>query len=45
MAKVPSIIAVADLRQDAAAALKHMRDSGEPIVITLSAAARRRLSW
>jgi prevent-host-death family protein len=34
MAKVPSIIAVADLRQDAAAALKRMRDSGEPIVIT-----------
>ncbi len=34
MAKVPTTIPVTDLRQDAAAALKRMRDSGQPIVIT-----------
>ncbi len=34
MAKVPASIAVTDLRQDAAAALKRARDSREPVVIT-----------
>ena len=34
MAKAPATIPVTDLRQDAAAALKHMRDSCRPIVIT-----------
>ena len=34
MAKAPATIPVTDLRQDAAAALKRMRDSGQPIVIT-----------
>lgn len=34
MAKVPAIIPVTDLRQDAAGALKRMRDSGQPVVIT-----------
>jgi prevent-host-death family protein len=34
MAKTPASIPVTDLRQDAAAALKRMRDSGQPIVIT-----------
>lgn len=33
MAKV-AVIPVTDLRQDAAAALKRMRDSGQPLVIT-----------
>lgn len=34
MAKVPEIIPVSDLRQDAAAVLKRVRDSREPVVIT-----------
>jgi prevent-host-death family protein len=34
MAKVPSIIPVSDLRQDAAAVLKRTRSSGEPVFIT-----------
>ena len=34
MAKVPDIIPVTDLRQDAAAALKRARQSRQPVVIT-----------
>ncbi|MFG0314953.1 MAG: type II toxin-antitoxin system prevent-host-death family antitoxin [Phycisphaerales bacterium] len=34
MGKIPMIIPVTDLRQDAAAALEQVRESGEPIVIT-----------
>ena len=34
MAKALAVIPVTDLRQDAPAALKRMRDSGQPIVIT-----------
>jgi len=34
MAKVPDIIPVTDLRQDAAAALKRVRASNQPVVIT-----------
>jgi prevent-host-death family protein len=34
MAKMPDIIPVTDLRQDAAAALKRVRASKQPIVIT-----------
>ncbi len=34
MAKVPDIIPIADLRQDAAAALKHVKSSRQPVVIT-----------
>ncbi len=34
MAKAPATIPVTDLRQDAAAALKRIGDSGQPIVIT-----------
>ena len=34
MGKIPMIIPVTDLRQDAAAALERARESGEPIVIT-----------
>jgi len=34
MAKLPHIIPVSDLRQDAAKVLKQVRDSKEPIVIT-----------
>jgi prevent-host-death family protein len=34
MAKALAILPVTDLRHDAAAALKRMRDSGQPIVIT-----------
>ena len=34
MARVPAIIPVTDLRQDAAAALKRARDSRQPVVIT-----------
>jgi len=34
MAKLPHIIPVSDLRQDAAKVLKQVRDSEEPIVIT-----------
>jgi len=34
MAKVPNIIPVTDLRQDAAAALKRLKSSQQPVVIT-----------
>jgi prevent-host-death family protein len=34
MSKVPNIIPVTDLRQDAAAALKRLRASKQPVVIT-----------
>ncbi len=34
MPKVPNIIPVTDLRQDAAAALKRLRASKQPVVIT-----------
>jgi prevent-host-death family protein len=34
MAKVPDIIPITDLRQDAAAALKHVKLSKQPVVIT-----------
>jgi len=34
MAKVPDILPITDLRQDAAAALKLARSSNQPIVIT-----------
>jgi prevent-host-death family protein len=34
MAKLPDIIPVTDLRQDAAAALKRVRGSRQPVVIT-----------
>lgn len=34
MAKVPEIIPVTDLRQDASAVLKRVRSSKEPLVIT-----------
>ena len=34
MPKVPNIIPVTDLRQDAAAALKRLRASRQPVVIT-----------
>ena len=34
MAKVPAIIPITDLRQDAAAALKHVKASRQPVVIT-----------
>ncbi len=34
MARVPTIIPITDLRQDAAAALKRARDSRQPVVIT-----------
>lgn len=34
MAKIPTIIPITDLRQDAAAAIKRARDAREPIVIT-----------
>lgn len=34
MPKVPNIMPITDLRQDAAAALKQVRDSREPIIIT-----------
>jgi len=34
MGKVPAIIPITDLRQDAAAALKHAKSSREPVVIT-----------
>ena len=34
MAKVPTIIPITDLRQDAAAAIKKARDAREPIIIT-----------
>jgi prevent-host-death family protein len=32
--KIPDIIPVSDLRQDAAAVLKRIRESGEPVVVT-----------
>ena len=34
MGKVPTIIPITDLRQDAAAVLRQVRESKEPIVIT-----------
>lgn len=34
MAKVPEIVPISDLRQDAAAVLKRIRESREPLVIT-----------
>ena len=34
MAKIPNIIPVTDLRQDAAAALERVRTSKQPVVIT-----------
>jgi prevent-host-death family protein len=34
MAKVPAIIPITDLRQDAAAALKHVKSARQPVVIT-----------
>jgi prevent-host-death family protein len=34
MAKVPTIVPVSDLRQDAARVLKKLRDSDEPVFIT-----------
>jgi prevent-host-death family protein len=34
MAKVPTIIPITDLRQDAATVLRRVRDSREPVVIT-----------
>jgi prevent-host-death family protein len=34
MAKVPDIIPITELRQDAAAALKHLKSSSQPVVIT-----------
>jgi prevent-host-death family protein len=34
MAKLPDIIPITDLRQDAAAALKHLKLSRQPVVIT-----------
>ena len=34
MAKVPEIVPISDLRQDAAAVLKRVRNSREPVVIT-----------
>jgi prevent-host-death family protein len=34
MAKLPQIIPVTDLRQDAAAVLRRVRDSREPLIIT-----------
>jgi prevent-host-death family protein len=34
MAKIPEIIPVSDLRQDAAAVLKRVRTSHEPLIVT-----------
>jgi len=34
MAKVPAIVPVSDLRQDAARVLKNVKDSNEPLFIT-----------
>lgn len=34
MAKIPEIIPVSDLRQDAAAVLKRVRNSHEPLIVT-----------
>ncbi|HHN75430.1 MAG TPA: type II toxin-antitoxin system Phd/YefM family antitoxin [Acidobacteria bacterium] len=34
MSKVPPIVPVTDLRQDAASVLQQVRDSGRPLVIT-----------
>ncbi len=34
MAKGPEIIPITELRQDAAAALKHLKSSSQPVVIT-----------
>jgi prevent-host-death family protein len=40
MAKVPKIVPVSDLRQDAAAVLKKLQESTEPLVITQRGRAR-----
>ena len=34
MAKIPQIVPITDLRQDAAAVLRKLRDSREPLIIT-----------
>ncbi len=34
MGKVPAIIPITDLRQDAAAAIEQLKSSGEPLVVT-----------
>ena len=34
MTKLPSVVPITDLRQDAASVLKRVRASGEPLVIT-----------
>jgi prevent-host-death family protein len=34
MARVPKIVPVTDLRQDAAAVLKQLQESNEPLVVT-----------
>ena len=34
MSKVPSLVPITDLRQDAASVLKRVRSSGEPVFIT-----------
>jgi prevent-host-death family protein len=34
MAKIPAIIPITDLRQDAAAALKQVKSSRQPVIIT-----------
>jgi prevent-host-death family protein len=34
MAKLPNIVPISDLRQDAAKVLKRVRDSREPLIIT-----------
>jgi prevent-host-death family protein len=34
MARVPDIVPISDLRQDAAAVLKRVRNSSEPVLIT-----------
>ena len=46
MPKIPSIVPVTDLRQDAAAVLKRLKSSSEPLVITQRGrAAAILLSW
>ena len=34
MAKIPSIVPITDLRQDATSIIKRVNDSGQPVVIT-----------
>jgi prevent-host-death family protein len=34
MAKIPSIVPITDLRQDATSIVKRVNDSGQPVVIT-----------